>query len=151
MIKLKPVRTLLILGITILTISSCKKDKAKSKTDLITAGGWKIVKAEQKAGTSAWIDVTPSAACEKDDVMIFNTNGTFEANEGATKCSPADLQIYDTGTWSFESNETQLKTTSTGSPSYTVSIDQLDESTFVTTETYTSGGTTYYYRTTASH
>jgi hypothetical protein len=142
MIQLKTVRTLLILGVSLFTISSCKKDKAKSKTDLITAGGWKLVKAEEKVGTGAWIDDTGSySACEKDDVMIFNSNATYEANEGATKCSPTDPQIQETGTWSFESDETKLKTTS-GGFSYTVSIDQLDENTFVTTETYSSGGIT---------
>lgn len=152
MIQLKTVRTLLILGVTLLTISSCKKDKAKSKTDLITAGGWKIVKVEEKAGTGAWIDETGTyLTCELDNVNTFRTNATYEITEGTTKCSPTDPTVVDNGTWSFESNETQLKTTSTGSSPYTVSIDQLDESTFVSTETYSSGGVTYYYRTTASH
>jgi hypothetical protein len=137
-------------------IGGCKKDDtaaAKTKTELITQAAWKLVKAESKTGAAAWVDYTSTfAACEKDDNFVFRTNASYEINEGLTKCAPTDPQIYETGTWAFQTNETEVRLTSTGSSSSDVSaIEQLTETTLIITNTYVSGGTTYYDRTTLGH
>jgi Lipocalin-like domain len=136
-------------------IGACKKDSAadKSRTELITQAAWKLVKSESKTGTGAWVDGTGLfLACEKDDNFVFRTNASYEINEGLTKCAPTDPQIYETGTWAFQTNETEVRLTSTGSSSSDISvIEQLTETTLVITQTYVSGGTTYYDRTTLGH
>jgi hypothetical protein len=136
-------------------MGACKKNDsvAKSKTELITLDSWKLVKSEAKTGTGAWVDQTAMfSACEKDDNFLLRTNGSYELNEGPTKCAPADPQIYDTGTWSFQTNETELKTTSTGSSGSDIfAIEQLTETRLTITSTTVSGGTTYYDRTTMGH
>lgn len=113
---------------------SCKKDSKKSNTELMSQSAWKLVKAEVKSGAATtWSDITSTyVSCEKDNNYIFRSNGTFEFNEGATKCSPGDLQIYDTGNWGFADGETKLFTQSTGlSASDTVSIELLSDGSFI--------------------
>jgi hypothetical protein len=137
-------------------LGACKKDdpQSKSRTELITQSAWKLVKGESRTGAAGtWVDYTSTySACEKDDNLVLNTSGSYELNEGATKCSPADPQIYETGTWAFQSNETEIKTTPTGSSTSDVStIETLSESTLIVTSSYTTGGTTYYDRSTFGH
>ncbi len=91
--------------------TSCKKDEdeksnspAKTKTELLTSGSWKITSLIL-GGTDLW----PSQdACDKDDLAIFKTDGTYIDDEGATKCDPADPQ-QTTSTWKFTNNETVLE------------------------------------------
>src|SRR3954471_11837852 len=45
--------------------------------------------------------------CSKDDLVNFNTNGTYTFDEGATKCDPTDPQTTS-GTWLWNTNETIL-------------------------------------------
>jgi hypothetical protein len=139
----------------VLGIGACKKDAApaaKSKTELLTQSNWKQLKFEEKTGSGAWIENTTVPACEKDNNFIFGTTATYEQNEGATKCVPADPQVVESGTWSFQTNETQLLLTVTGSPIPTlVNLDQLDENTLIISVSFTSGVTTNYIRITLGH
>lgn len=137
----------------ILTIPACKKSDRKSKTEYLTQGSWKQVKYEQRAGTTgAWVDLTGTPpSCELDNLLIFLITGTYEANEGATKCNSGDPQIIDAGTWSFLTNETQISITSTGSSPDVADVDWLDDNTLQVTSNYTFGTTTYYDRQTFSH
>ena len=141
---------LTLIAAFVLGIGACKKDAAKSKTELLTQSNWKTVKEESKTGAGAWIDNTSTLACERDNITIFRTNATVEQNEGATKCNPADPQIISTGAWSFLTNETQLQVPG-GPGSLILSLDQLDENTLVLTESSISGGITNYYRITFGH
>ena len=81
----------LVAIITFSGIISCKKSStpaSKSRTELLTTAGWKILKDEVKTGAGPYVDVTSSyLPCELDNVGIFRVNATYEFNEGATKCS----------------------------------------------------------------
>lgn len=139
------------------SFAACKKNSDSivlTKTELLTRAPWKMIKAESKTGTAgAWIDNTGSyAACEKDDNFVFYTTGNYELNEGLTKCAPADPQIYETGTWTFINSETELKTSSTGSPGYIRAIlNELTENSLIVTSSDTSGVTIFYHRGTYVH
>lgn len=133
-------------------LGSCKKSAAeKSKAELLTQSAWKIVKGEEKTGAGAWTDYTGSLSpCEKDNNIVFRNTGTFEINEGATKCNSTDPQISETGAWSLDG--TILKITYTGSSSADNStVEQLDENTLLISSSFSAGGTTYYDRSTYSH
>lgn len=133
---------------------SCKKSATeKSKVELLTQSSWKIAKEEEKAGTGSWVDYAAIAQpYDKDNIIIFNANGTFENNEGATKQSPSDAQIIGTGTWSLKNNNATLSTTGTGSTSADEqTIDQLDANTLVLSSNETNNGIVYYSRITLSH
>ena len=107
-------------AIICISIFGCKKDKkedipAKTKTELITTGTWKIT-AQTVNPAYDWdgdgdvetniLDNTD--ACLKDNFLTFKTNGTAEDNEGATKCDPLDDQIYSMS-WSFLASETKIE------------------------------------------
>ena len=151
------IKLCLVLIVVFSGVVSCTKSTTnpvtKSKTQYLTQAGWKLIKAELKTGAGPWVDQTSTISpCDLDDIALFNANGSYEQNEGATKCSPTDPQIIETGTWVFLSNETQIKTTATGSSSSdTGVIEQLDDTTFVFTDTNVAGGVTYYYRSTLKH
>ena len=45
--------------------------------------------------------------CEKDDFEVYKTDGTWEYNEGPTKCDPSYPQAFSEP-WSFTANETNM-------------------------------------------
>ena len=118
---MKPVKKLT--GIVLALIISgmftqCKKDKDKdiqqSKTDMLTSGQWRIIAHTSNPGFDWNLDGTKETdlysvyePCEKDNYVVFKKDGTFETNEGATKCFSSDPQS-EAGTWSFVDNETKI-------------------------------------------
>lgn len=149
---------LLALAFTLLQSSSCKKDEdpvpQKTKTELITAANWKFLKIEfRTTPTGAWSDGSGLVqACEKDNINVYRVNGTYEINEGATKCDVGDPQIIETGTWVFQNNETEIKQTATGSVSpYVYGVEQVTETSLILTTTEDVAGTTYYIRASFGH
>jgi hypothetical protein len=145
---------LLVASFFILSSSKCKKDDVVlTKSDLITKAAWKVIKLENRtAPSTTWIDLTSSVpACEKDNQIIFRSNGTYEVNEGATKCSPTDPQITETGTWAFESNETKIRISATGGSPFTNDIELLNENNLVLIDSDTFGGVTTFTRLTLAH
>jgi len=108
---------LLLLVALVFTFNSCKKDKdevvtPKTKTQLLCGKNWKITAATVDPA----IDWNGSGAvsanlynqlqtCEKDGINVYNSNGTYTSDEGASKCDVSDPQTV-TGTWVFNTNET---------------------------------------------
>ena len=126
--------TTLAVIVTVMFIG-CKKDNsnivAKSKTQLLTEKTWKQVKFEVRTNTTdPWNDITAanSLPCELDDIITFTSTGVFTETEGATKCSPSDPDIVESGNWSFQSNETILRLTFGGFTN-DAAIEMLDAST----------------------
>jgi hypothetical protein len=141
---------LTIITAFVLISGGCKKDAAKSKTELLTQSNWKIIKEESKLGSGGWVDNTSMLACEKDNQVVFSTTLAVELNEGATKCNPADPQILTTGTWNFLTNETQLQLILFGS-TIIYSLDQLDDNTMVISRSENIGGVIESERNTLGH
>lgn len=129
MIKLvKPFLTVFMLG-AVVFISSCDKDdepKPKTKTELLTAQNWKVVKLKVDGQEGQPED------CYGDNVYTFETDGDFRMQEN-TKCDPADPSSI-TGTWQFKSNEAVLSISQSlgGGASFTIDqqILELTETTF---------------------
>jgi hypothetical protein len=77
-------------------------------------------KTELLAGTSskAWVltsskingkeVLNQSLPCTRDDNMVYRTAKTYEWNEGGSKCNAKDPQVYETGTWEFNTGETEI-------------------------------------------
>ena len=113
--------TALLLAITSAPFApSCKKDKdnndngAKTKTELLTAGPWKYTACNINPAYDYYGDGNATTnifdimkSCEKDDFETYKTNGTWEYNEGPSKCDPLYPQIFSEP-WSFANNETKL-------------------------------------------
>jgi len=94
---------------------SCDEENNPSNTDLLTSSPWIFVSYTVSPaidwdgyGTMVTDILAQFDACNKDDISDFNTNNTYTLEEGATKCDPNDPQVYETGTWAFNSDETVL-------------------------------------------
>jgi hypothetical protein len=83
-------------------------------------------------------------ACAKDDLTLFNSNGTTAFDEGASKCDPNAPQTT-TGTWVWNTDETVLTVTQTGSTPTSLKIITNDGTTLKGTFTEVDGGVTYEY------
>ncbi len=96
-------------------LSSCKKDKEISQTELLTKQPWKLTAFIQKNLTTGaeQDNFAPMSTCYKDDNYVYKPDMSFEANAGAVKCNAADPQVFQSGSWRFTNNETILETTIT--------------------------------------
>jgi hypothetical protein len=113
---MRKLNLLLIVSLFLATLS-CKKDDTPSKKDLLTGKNW-ILTAETVSPAINFngILITDLYAqmddCTKDDISKFNADGTYTFEEGATKCDVNDPQVFDSGTWVFNSDQTILVLTS---------------------------------------
>ena len=106
---------ILLTCMALFLLVSCAKEKppapkAKTKTEMLTTHYWKMSAATIDpplvvGGTPISDWYAQMDACEKDNIYKYNANGTTVADEGATKCDPADPQT-ELETWSFNSTET---------------------------------------------
>lgn len=133
-----------------LFLNSCKKETVKTKTQLLTQKSWVFNKIEVKEGTANWLDITSFLEpCFLDDQFIYNANGTYEFNEGATKCDNADPQVFESGNWIFTNNETKLQLGLGIEDSATIEV--LNENTLVLIREEIEDGVVTQYRLTFSH
>jgi hypothetical protein len=103
----------LLLLLAIASAIGCSKEKETPLTNnqLLTKQPW-VLKAYTTVRISDGVTQDgygPMSLCYKDDEYIFKANNTYEGNAGATKCNPADSQVFQTGTWQFANNETKLQ------------------------------------------
>ena len=87
-------------------MGSCKKDTPSTSCTYNTAsvlGSYKTTSFLYKADAATpEVDLFPSYPnCQKDDLLTFNSNGTYTLSEGATSCNPSNA---DSGTWSISGN-----------------------------------------------
>jgi len=93
--------------LALLILGSCKKDTPPSTTCTYNTasvlGSYKTTSLLYKAdAVTPEVDFFPSYPdCQKDDLLTFNSNGTYTVSEGVTSCNPANA---DSGTWSVSGN-----------------------------------------------
>jgi hypothetical protein len=75
------------------------------RTALLTHSPWHYEKAGFDSDQDGYIDVLDPRIddCEKDDLIIFNRDGSGSFNTGSRKCDPSDPPILPF-LWSFENN-----------------------------------------------
>lgn len=113
---MKPVRTWILMIVAGLGLTQCN---VTGNGDDPTPNP-NISKTELLAGTSskAWVltsskidgdeVIDQSFPCTRDDNMVYRTTKTYEWNEGGSKCNAKDPQVYETGTWEFNTGETEI-------------------------------------------
>ncbi len=144
---MRKINLLLIITFTILVLS-CKKDAKVSKKDLLSGKNW-IMTAETISpamnvnGTLITDLYSQTASCTKDDIGKFNSNGTYTLEEGLTKCNVNDPQVFETGTWTFNSNETILVMTSSTGSITNGNIQELTANKLILTEEETYNSINY--------
>ena len=156
---MRNLKTCLLLILTMgIFATSCKKDEASNTELLTTEGGWTFSSSSDNSAeveadlvalillTLPEVDRTPEnealiAAgtnldvdfemddCDKDDVLIFNTDGSVIERSGTVKCSSSEPDEANGGTWAFNSDETQLIITDPSFGAFTYHIGSLSSST----------------------
>jgi hypothetical protein len=134
-------------------ITGCKKDDSKAsnktKTELLTTGSWKqtsiyfspAVDWDGDGHTENEV-LNLYSPCDRDDLMIFKTNGTVVSDEGASKCDPSDPQIIETTSWKFSDNETKIVIGDPGAEE-TAQLLELSSSVLKVKITLVEAGVTY--------
>jgi PKD repeat protein len=87
------------------TINVDAATKAPTKSEIIAGGPWKITGLKMFDGTTTTDIYFFFDDCEKDDIWDFKINGTYNNEEGATKCNSGDPTIIDSGVWTLSSDE----------------------------------------------
>lgn len=110
---------ILFISISLLSITSCKKDDdddskpAASEKSKLTNKNFKLTDAAITLNGTAIFTYADLDACSKDDLTKFLDDLTGTIDEGPTKCDPADPQ-QTSFTWSLVSNDKQLRIDDTG-------------------------------------
>ncbi len=129
----------------LLACSACDKDdesKTQTKEELIVNKNWVITGHTSKENNNPVEDEFKDYdICNADDIFRFSKNGTFEINEGTTKCDPADPQIFSQGTWSI--NQDDLTMTENNSTPENLKIVELTKSKLVLSATESFQSNTY--------
>ncbi len=91
------------LAFTFLLTSCDKDDDVCNLSNDSLVGTYSITAAKFKpVGGGSEIDLLAgSSACEKDDLVVFNDNGSIAYQDAGTVCSPSNSS---TGTWSLSGN-----------------------------------------------
>jgi len=123
----------LSLVIMIIALVNCKKDSTLTKKEMLTGKNWilsacTVSPAMSFNGTTSTDWFGHLDACIGDNILMFNTNGTFTTDEGAIKCNSADPQVEDSGTWTFNADETVISMTHSASAATTMTIISLSSS-----------------------
>ncbi len=167
---MKTTRLFGALGLSILMLTStafltnCKKDKktdsststptptptpAPTNTEKLTGKFFKVTAATVNPGINDgttlitdWYASSYYEPCLKDNLIKFNTNGTYTEDEATVVCSGENQTT--SGTWSWNSNETILTIKENGSSSGTdFTVITNDGTTLKGTVTENINGTNY--------
>lgn len=153
----KQIPLYLILSIVCFIIS-CKKDKEptptpQTRTEMLTSSSWKWIGATVTPAYDIFGDGKPISGdyfskapkCWQDDIYTFTSANKFTHDEGATKCSVADPQIFSQGTWTFETAENviRIKTTANANDDTLWGINELTATSLKVVEYYNENGKTY--------
>jgi hypothetical protein len=92
----------LLLTVLCVFFSSCQKNKDENCTASVASisGSYKLTSLQYKinAGTPAQDYLVFLDACERDDIVTLNSNGTWSSQDAGVVCIPNG---NDNGTWSL--------------------------------------------------
>lgn len=153
-------KKLIYLFVIILLSVGCKEEETTpslTKTQLLTKDKWKWTAGSVSPAFDFFGDGKPISGdyrskmpiCFQDDIRTFEAAGKYIVDEGATKCDPADPQIYAQGTWKWESGETIIATIVDGE-TRKWKVSELTETTMKVSEEAVEGGKTYTFQYTFS-
>lgn len=106
-------KSICFLILVMLVLNSCGKEDALTKSDLLTQSPWIMTASifEPPLPTEGgsivnWYAAMPD--CIRDDIFYYYPSGVYTNSEGASRCSPSDIEIWEVGVWTFNENETKL-------------------------------------------
>jgi len=106
-----------------------------------STNGW-VFQSYKVNGVEALNDLYE--ACELDDATIFTADGKFTVVDGSSKCDPDDPSTIDSGTWTLNSDKTQITITSTtGGELFTLTKFTANDTNLSGEMSGSIGGTTF--------
>ncbi|MGB6036768.1 MAG: hypothetical protein WBG42_10915 [Cryomorphaceae bacterium] len=146
----------MVLFLGVLSFSSCNDDDEDddptppTKTELLTARNWMMTGFNvapailmPQTGTPETNLIPFEAACNLDDFWDLNTDGSYTREEGASKCSPNDPTVFESGDWLWNSDNTRLIFEPNGAASYEAKVISLIATELVLELTSVEAGVTY--------
>jgi hypothetical protein len=126
-----------------LSIFGCKKDSTATVKENLT-GKWMMTAMTISPAINGVTDMfSTSDACGKDDLTIFNADGTITKDEGAVKCNSSNPQTSSGGTWVLSADGKKLTMTNTSGTQQIITIVTLSSTSFVGKMTSVESGVTY--------
>lgn len=122
-------KKLFVFLLLVIASGACKKDDEAApvtKTNFLTTGTWvlsAVTSDEDGDGTYETNDFVDFLDCYKDNFYTFHPNGSWEMNEGPSKCDPGDPQT-ESSTWQLTDNDSNIQLAYD-----TYSVQQLTNST----------------------
>lgn len=104
---IRKIQSIFLITVTAGVLTACQKESSNSnecKTDMQhISGTYKLTSVKYKTtATATEVDYLPYFEdCEKDDLIILHTNGTFDYKDIGITCSPDQSS---NGTWSVNNN-----------------------------------------------
>lgn len=104
---IRNIQAIFLITVTAGVLTACQKESSDSnecKTDMQhISGTYKLTAVKYKVNATATEEdyLQHIEACEKDDLIILNTNGTFNYNDVGITCSPDQSS---NGTWNVKDN-----------------------------------------------
>jgi len=95
-------KKLMMILISSVLFGSCHKpsvDIVAEKTNTLTTGTWRFTGYNYRNAIST-VTYSSLPDCRKDDLRNFKNDGTYEINEGISKCNASDPQSTF-GQWKF--------------------------------------------------
>lgn len=75
---------------------------------VLTAHQWTLVEVLQNSNDTISNIMLMMVACEKDNYLVYNQDGTYQVLEGVLKCQNGDGNIKIQGTWQYDDADTTL-------------------------------------------
>ncbi len=109
-------------------LNACKDDEkdpepgSGDKTSLLINSNWILTTATFNPAITVELgtfkDTFPNLfdipfidSCQKDNMILFNADGTMTIDNGKIKCAPSEPQTAKDGNWKFTDNDTKIQIT----------------------------------------
>ena len=132
-----------LLSLTVILLMGCKKNDSSplppTATSLLSRN-WKQNDILLTANGMSQSVFSQQQACQTDNIYTFNTDGSVNVNEGATKCNAADPDIAATGTWQLQNSNTKLSITYNTTGNRIFTLESLSATDLIISDTMTVSG-----------
>lgn len=149
---------IVLLSIGAFYLSACKDNSTEdpkpepTRRELLVNGHWQMTAGTivppiqidifgQIITISDFMELNGAEACDRDDFIVLNDNGTVTNDEGLTKCDPNDPQTSSGGSWSLYDNNNKLRLIDTGDTT-DLTIQELTATSLKGTSTFENEGDT---------
>ena len=98
-------KKLLVVAFALTLFVSCDKDEDCNQDMAGIAGSYRVTAVTYKQTSSSsevdYYNLFFPNACDRDDIITLNANGTYVLTDGGVQCSPPNT---DAGTWTQSGN-----------------------------------------------